>query len=343
MMSIVRRIAADLIGIVLCLGAVFKLLDPVGTTLIVQAYFKFAGLDAGFDLCSILGEILALTESFLGIALITGAFRYLTAIATSALLFFFTVVTSILLVKNPDMDCGCFGEFIHLTHEQSFWKNIILDALAILAFVPPRCLKLLPPPRHFAFGAGCMTLLVFAFISWVQIPMIEFSQYRTSQTIIDVTAPEASQGDDEYPFLPLTDADGVDRSSDILQGNVVVVSCYDPDDLDIASTATFCQDALNAGYFPYVVSRAMVDVPGVECLLADYKAVITLNRSNGGATFLSDGLILRKRSAVSPLDYEEMEQMASDDPTEVYVRSATRHSVALQGFILIFFFILLIL
>jgi len=343
MMTILRRIAADLIGIVLCVGAIFKLMDPVGTGLIVEAYFKFAGFSPQLDTCKILGEILCLVESVIGMALITGVFRFVMAIATSVLLTFFTAVTAILLIKNPQMDCGCFGEVVHLTHLQSFIKNLVLDALAVLAFVPLRCLELLPRARYVSFGAGCLIFLFFALVSWFQLPMVEFTQYRPSNTIVTESAPEAAQNDSEYPLLFLTDADGADRSGDILIDKTVLVSVYEPEDLDVVSTASFCQDALNAGFVPFIVSRASIEVPGVECLVADYKSVISLNRSNGGSTFLSDGLIIRKRSANSPLSFEQMEEMASADSTEVYVRSATRHSIALQGFILVFFFILLIL
>lgn len=344
MMSSIRRIAAGIIGFVLCLGAVFKLMDPVGTALIVESYFKFAGLSPDLGICKILGESLSLVEAFLGIALISGVFRFVVSIAVSALLLFFTAVTAVLLVKNPQMDCGCFGEVVHLTHLQSFVKNLILDALAVLSFVPLRRSMYKVRPRYGAFVVAAILILSFAVVSWVQVPLAEFTPYRISNTVIDENSHEAVFDDgQDYPFLPLSDASGANRSADALQGKVALVSVYDPENADILEIASFCQSAINAGFFPFVVSRSPIDVPGVECLLADYKVIITLNRSNGGSTFLSDGLIIHKRSSFRRPTFEQMEEMALEEPARVYISGARFRSLALQSFALCFLFALLIL
>jgi hypothetical protein len=75
-------------------------------------------------------------EASTGAALVSGVFRKTTAIVTSALILFFTVITLILWIANPVMDCGCFGEAIHLTHGQTLLKNLVLVALALIAFIP---------------------------------------------------------------------------------------------------------------------------------------------------------------------------------------------------------------
>lgn len=128
-MRIVRRISAIIIGFVFFVAGLLKLMDPVGAGLVVEEYFKFLHLGFLRPLSYFTGAAGALAETLLGAALLCGVWRRLTGIVTLAVLGAFTILTLVLLIFNPSMDCGCFGEAVHLTHLQSFLKNIALLAL----------------------------------------------------------------------------------------------------------------------------------------------------------------------------------------------------------------------
>ena len=113
-----RRHTAVILGIVFLLSGLLKLVDPVGTMLIVTEYFKFLGLPSLIPAAKGVGIGVACLECFVAIGLITGVLRKATAIITYALLIAFTLLTLALWIKNPAMDCGCFGQAIHLTHAQ---------------------------------------------------------------------------------------------------------------------------------------------------------------------------------------------------------------------------------
>ena len=114
----IRRFCAILIGLVFLASGLLKLLDPVGTGLIVSEYFKFFHLGFLQGTAKALGMALSLVEAATGAALISGVFRKTTAFITSLLVVFFTIITLILWIAKPEMDCGCFGEAIHLSHGQ---------------------------------------------------------------------------------------------------------------------------------------------------------------------------------------------------------------------------------
>ncbi len=135
-MKMLRRFSAVIIGIVFFVSGILKFMDPMGTSLIVEAYMNFFKLGFLRPLSYFSGAMLAVVETTLGAALITGVWRKIVAFASLVLVSFFTIVTFVLLVANPDMDCGCFGEAVHLTHLQSFVKNIVILALWALAFIP---------------------------------------------------------------------------------------------------------------------------------------------------------------------------------------------------------------
>ena len=129
-----RRFCAFLIGLVYFLSGVLKLMDPTGAMLVMKEYFAFLHLGFLDFSAMFFGFAFAFAETIIGTALITGVFRKITAIAAFSLQGLFTLLTLVLLIFNPQMDCGCFGEAFHLTHLQSFIKNVVLSLLLVGAF-----------------------------------------------------------------------------------------------------------------------------------------------------------------------------------------------------------------
>ena len=144
-MKNVRRLCAVLIGVVFFVAGLLKLMDPVGAGLVVTEYFKFLHLGFLEPAAKVVGIAMALLEAVLGAALIAGVWPKLTGIVSGIVLGAFTILTVVLWIANPPMDCGCFGEVVHLTHAQSLIKNLILCVLWVVAFVP---LSKAPVPRR---------------------------------------------------------------------------------------------------------------------------------------------------------------------------------------------------
>ena len=172
-----RRFCAILIGLVFLASGLLKLLDPVGTGLIVSEYFKFFHLGFLQGTAKALGMVLSLVEAITGAALVSGVFRKTTAVITSILIVFFTVVTVILWLANPDMDCGCFGEAIHLTHGQTLLKNLVLLALALVAFIPFQNFGVPKKGKYVAFFLAVPSLVFALWHNARHLPMIDFTEF----------------------------------------------------------------------------------------------------------------------------------------------------------------------
>ena len=172
-----RRFCAILIGLVFLASGLLKLLDPVGTGLIVSEYFKFFHLGFLQGAAKGFGMVLSLVESLTGAALISGVYRRLTAAVTGLLLLFFTVITLILWIANPEMDCGCFGEAVHLTHEQTLLKNVILLVLAVIAFVPFQNFGVPRKGKKVAFAIAALSLVFALWYNARHLPMIDFTEF----------------------------------------------------------------------------------------------------------------------------------------------------------------------
>ena len=172
-----RRLCAVLIGLVFLASGLLKLLDPVGTGLIVSEYLKFFHIGFLQGAAKALGMGLSLVEAITGAALITGVFRKTTAVVTSVLVLFFTAVTVVLWLVNPEMDCGCFGEAIHLTHAQTLLKNLVLLALALVAFLPFQNFGVPRKGKYVAFFLALPSLVFALWYNHRHLPMIDFTEF----------------------------------------------------------------------------------------------------------------------------------------------------------------------
>ena len=124
-----RRFCAFVSGAVFLLSGILKLMAPTGSAFIVKAWLDFLYMGFLSPVAVGIAECLALVEAVLGAALMSGVWRKVTAIASFVLMGFFTILTAVLAIANPVMDCGCFGEAVHQTHLQSLVKNVILFSL----------------------------------------------------------------------------------------------------------------------------------------------------------------------------------------------------------------------
>lgn len=341
-MNSFKRFFAFILGAVFTVSGVVKLIDPVGTGLIVSEYFNWMHLDFMRPAAKMTGEMLSLAETLTGAALLAGVWRKLTALLASCMLAFFTAISIALVISDPVMDCGCFGEFVHLTHGQTLLKNIILCVLAFIAFTPVWSLGITRRRKYAEFLIACAMICALAVYSWRNIPWADFTDYKPSVTL---TTDGFSDSSDVTATFTIWNEYGDDVSEDILFGDVALITIYHPDKLtqeQKGSLARFASAAWNHGLTPYVVSTSMVEIPGAECFYGDYKSIITINRSNGGATLLSDGMICSKRSARHIYSETELEKISSLGASEYCVEESLSKSVISESAALLYFLIFLI-
>ncbi|MBO5708453.1 MAG: hypothetical protein J6S01_03865, partial [Bacteroidales bacterium] len=161
MVQRLKRFCGYIAGFVFFIGGLLKLVDPVGAGLVMDSYFDFLHLGFLSPSAKFFGVVFALVETVVGAGLITGVWRKVSGVIALVLQIFFTVLTALLVIFNPEMDCGCFGEAVEMTHMQTFLKNIILLAL-LLAYALP--LKNIGKPKKKKYVSfGVVTLSVVAF------------------------------------------------------------------------------------------------------------------------------------------------------------------------------------
>lgn len=207
-----RRLCSILLGMVYFIAGMLKLMDPVGAGLVVEGYLQFLHLDFLSFAAKCLGVGLALLETLLGAALIAGVWRKQVAAVTSILTAAFTALTLVLVIFNPEMDCGCFGEAVHLTHMQTLMKNILLCFLCAGAFLPVKDYGRTRKSKVVAFCLVAATVALFTTMSLISIPLTDFTEFAPGATLNaeadDVSGSADGAGDSKEEYYVIYEKNG---------------------------------------------------------------------------------------------------------------------------------------
>lgn len=201
-----KRFCGYIVGFVFFISGILKLMDPVGAGLVVEEYYRF--MHIGFmDFSSkLMGTVFAFAEAIIGTGLITGVWRRTTALTAICIQTAFTLLTLALVIFNPEMDCGCFGEAIHLTHMETFGKNIILLTLLLVYYIPRKHLGQTTQKKYISFSVIATSVLAFTIFSWMFKPLVEFTAYQPG---VELIASGNMLSEDIYESVFTYEKDGV--------------------------------------------------------------------------------------------------------------------------------------
>lgn len=385
-----RRFSGFICGFVFFLSGILKLMDPVGAGLVMDSYLDFLHIGFLGFASKPLAFLFALAETIVGTAMITGVWRRITAIIALSLQGFFTLLTILLAIFNPVMDCGCFGEFIHLTHVETLAKNLVICALLSYAYFPMRNLGRPLKRKYVSFGVVCTSVLVFSIFSLSRLPIIDFTDYEPGAQILSA---DANVADEAFDAMFIYEKDGVQQEFTLenlpdstwtfvstqtiqnkdlkssgatlsfydndkeyhdslaVQGNVMVISIYDPQmrQKKWDAAVRMAENARESGFNPMIlVAGTPEQIEGkvtddIPAYFSDYKTLITLNRSNAGATWLSHGYIIKKWGHRAYPDQDDLLTSIKGNSTEAILESNTKGSLLFQGFLLYVFAVMLLL
>ncbi|MCQ2177958.1 MAG: hypothetical protein MJY42_03615, partial [Bacteroidales bacterium] len=104
----------------------------------------------------------------------------------------------------------------------------------------------------------------------------------------------------------------------------------------------FISEARNAGFRTIMLSSGGF-IPDEDSYSADRRLLMTLNRSNGGVTFIDDGEIISKWPSSRLPDAEELEEVAEGDSNSLMMKYISSGKLKAQGFLLYVFAVMLLL
>lgn len=157
-----------------------KVVDPWGTALKVDEYLALYNMEWLSPLSMAFSIWLCGAELMMGCMLCFKVRIRLVSIFALLSMSFFTLLSLLSATWLPVEDCGCFGEALHLTPWQTFFKNLILLPMAWVVWYRYR------PDKIFAFRPMeiVLTALFFSLSMGIGIyaarhlPLIDYLPYK---------------------------------------------------------------------------------------------------------------------------------------------------------------------
>ncbi len=261
-----------LLGFVFLFSGTMKAIDPAGGAIKVEEYFTAFGFPDMQWLALPFSINLATVEFTLGVCMILGVYRKYSSLFTLLMMLFMTPLTLYLALKNPVADCGCFGEAIILTNWQTFYKNIVLLAASIVAFLYHKRTTAFYSYKVYWFVAvyAYLFCIGFSIYNYRHLPIIDFRPFKVGTNIAEGMAIPDDALQDEYTYSFVYEKDGKEQT-------------FTLDDAPSAdSTWTFVRSEsklVSKGYQPLISDFVVLSFDGedmTESLLNDTTGLFLL-------------------------------------------------------------------
>ena len=189
--QIIRNTAVNIGRLLMAATFIFsgyvKAIDPLGTQYKLADYLQVMGIGSILPEWTLLvgAVLLAALEFSLGIFLLFAIRRHLVSKIVLALMSIMTLLTLWIVIANPVKDCGCFGDAVVLSNGQTFIKNIILLAIALMLQKWPTSMVRFVSKKAQWIVINYTVIFALALSAWSlwDLPLFDFRPYHVGANI----------------------------------------------------------------------------------------------------------------------------------------------------------------
>ena len=176
-----------LVGALFIFSSFTKGVDPLGTKYKMLDYLAVYGMTWLNDFALALAMLMILAEFIVGICLLTNVFPRLAVLGATLLMLFFTTTTLFDALYDLVPDCGCFGTAIKMSNWQTFYKNLVIDAVLIPLIMNNKLLKSkLKTGVQWVLGcAFALAFLGFEIYNYRHLPVVDFMNWKVGKQMND--------------------------------------------------------------------------------------------------------------------------------------------------------------
>ena len=209
------NVARMLLAVVFIFSGFVKAVDPLGTQYKIRDYLEAMHIGGLLpDVATLVASVcLSAVEFCLGIFLLFAIRRRLVSRLVLIVMLVMTPLTLWLALADPVSDCGCFGDAVVLSNWQTFGKNVVLLAAAVLVAWHPKAMFRFVSESNQWIVINYSFLFILAIASWslYDLPQFDFRPYHVGANIREgMEMPEgAEQPKFETTFI--MEKDGVQQ------------------------------------------------------------------------------------------------------------------------------------
>lgn len=196
-MRILVWLSRILFGAVFVFSGFVKAIDPLGSAYKFQDYFLAFNVEWLYFSALPLAILLSTLEFVIGVAIIFGIHMRYSAWGGLLFMAFFTPLTLYIAITDPVPDCGCFGDAIIISNWDTFYKNIVILAAAILIFIYRDKIK--PPwskkTDHVSIAAITGLAVGISMYCLAYLPIIDFRPWKIGNDISELVIPTPEVAD----------------------------------------------------------------------------------------------------------------------------------------------------
>lgn len=202
-----------IVGVLFIFSGLVKANDPLGLSYKMNEFFEVWGTAWAIKYSLALSVLMIGFEIIAGVALLLGAafrvFSFLLLLLTA----FFTFLTAYVYLTDKIKECGCFGDCIKITNQETFWKDVVLLVLVIILFAFRKRIK----PIFSGYPTTALMVLTAFFAFFVQwwalehLPFHDCLPYKIGANILQKTQIPPGSIPDKYETVMVYEKDGVKK------------------------------------------------------------------------------------------------------------------------------------
>ncbi len=202
-----------IVGVLFIFSGLVKANDPLGLTYKMEEFFEVLHLTFLNHYAFTFSVLMIAFEIISGVALLLGYAARIFTLLLLLLNFWFTFLTAYALYSGKIKECGCFGDCIKISNEETFWKDVVLSIMSIVLFVFHK--RITPVLKGKAGHITMLIVTIFAFgIQWYALKHLPFHDclpYKKHVNILEKTQPPVGCIPDSFSNVFIYEKDGVKK------------------------------------------------------------------------------------------------------------------------------------